>query len=705
MIRVSAAVFVLLLFVLLAVLKADPGDRLLRKPRRTYIRRILKENKDYTDREYIGRVYLFYENVVVSLKGVGADQYPFNVFVIDPHTGYIRVTQVLDREFISLYSFTIVIRYTNGTILEEWEGFNFWIGDENDNAPVFGDIQPGEVDELSPEGTFVMKVTATDADEPGNYNSKIAYTIIDQNPPDDRFYINREDGSIYAKKPLLEREKCDQYILTVRGQDLDGRPGGNSGTANVTINIRDVNNHLPTLDKELYEGSIEENSKGVEVMRLQAEDLDLKGTDNWEAVFDIVRGNEAGYFSITTDPSTNEGILMLDKPVDYEDVKNLELGLAVRNKAPPFNGSETSGRVGGRVNETAAGPFPGASSWQWGEKSKIYPVKISVKNQPEGPHFYPKVKAIPIPDEGTSFNITEVIARYPAIDEDTGQLAANVRYAIGSDPGSWLTIDPETAEIKLNKIPDRDSLHLVNGIYIAEVLCITEDTPPKTATGTIAIEVEDFNDHCPILTSDIYTICTIKDAVIVNADDEDSYPNGPPFKFEITPEGTEGKWRMEHLNDTAAILRAQEYMWPAIYEVEIMVKDQQGKACPEQQKIPVRVCTCEDGVRCGKRGGNNQPVKGVHLGPAGTGIIVQAVLLLLLCVPLVLLSCQCKCASRDVPPANNVRFKKRLAKNVEYNNLHASREGLSPGSNLLRSGKGSKDVQQKQLYVGDIVTV
>lgn len=51
----------------------------------------------------------------------------------------------------------------------------------------------------------------------------------------------------------------------------------------------------------------------MEVMRLKTEDLDQKGTDNWETIFDIVKGNEAGYFSIKTDPKTNEGILMLDK--------------------------------------------------------------------------------------------------------------------------------------------------------------------------------------------------------------------------------------------------------------------------------------------------------------------------------------------------------------------------------------------------------
>lgn len=50
------------------------------------------------------QVYSEYENVTYSLTGVGADKYPFNVFVSDPLTGDIRLTQVLDREFIHYYS-------------------------------------------------------------------------------------------------------------------------------------------------------------------------------------------------------------------------------------------------------------------------------------------------------------------------------------------------------------------------------------------------------------------------------------------------------------------------------------------------------------------------------------------------------------------------------------------------------------------------
>lgn len=51
----------------------------------------------------------------------------------------------------------------------------------------------------------------------------------------------------------------------------------------------------------------------MEVMRIKASDLDLINTDNWRAVFNIEKGNEAGYFTITTDPKTNEGIIMLNK--------------------------------------------------------------------------------------------------------------------------------------------------------------------------------------------------------------------------------------------------------------------------------------------------------------------------------------------------------------------------------------------------------
>lgn len=72
--------------------------------------------------------------------------------------------------------------------------------------------------------------------------------------------------------------------------------------------------------------------------------------------------------------------------------------------------------------------------------------------------------------------------------------------------------------------------------------------PTKTATGTIAIQVEDFNDHCPELASRLVTMCTAQEVIYVTAVDPDMKPNGAPFKFTIIPEGTKGQWSVEHFN-------------------------------------------------------------------------------------------------------------------------------------------------------------
>lgn len=72
--------------------------------------------------------------------------------------------------------------------------------------------------------------------------------------------------------------------------------------------------------------------------------------------------------------------------------------------------------------------------------------------------------------------------------------------------------------------------------------------PAKTATGTIAIQVQDFNDHCPELTSRLVTMCSLEEVIYVTAKDLDAKPNGAPFKFTLMPEGTEGKWSVEHFN-------------------------------------------------------------------------------------------------------------------------------------------------------------
>jgi len=40
------------------------------------------------------------------------------------------------------------------------------------------------------------------------------------------------------------------YVLTVQAADMDGSAEGNSATASLTIDILDVNDNIPTLEKD-----------------------------------------------------------------------------------------------------------------------------------------------------------------------------------------------------------------------------------------------------------------------------------------------------------------------------------------------------------------------------------------------------------------------------------------------------------------------
>ncbi|XP_016320049.1 desmoglein-2-like [Sinocyclocheilus anshuiensis] len=222
---------------------------------------------------------------------------------------------------------------------------------------------------------------------------------------------------------------------------------------------------------------------------------------------------------------------------------------------------------------------------------------------------------------------------YAAIDSDTLLTAHDVRYAKGQDVDNWLIIDERTADIRLNKIPDYESKFLVNGTYYAQIICITNDAPSKTATGTIAIQVKDFNDHCPVLSRQSQTLCYEDHVVYVTAVDKDHFPNGSPFGFKVDTISTKESWSIEPLNDTTAIFRSQKTLWPGVYHVFVDVWDQQGKICAAQE-LQVNVCTCDASKVC-------LPRKTVSTFGASGVLLMLLGLLLLLLVPLLLLFCLC----------------------------------------------------------------
>lgn len=610
-------------FITLVIVSTD-GRGFIRQKREWIIApRQLYENHSYIGLESIARIRSDKENdrdIFYYLSGPGADEPPEGVFKVDKKTGHVQVLAILDREEIPFYILKGLARYADGTEAEKVLDLKITVLDVNDCTPVIAAQQVGSVSESSAAGTVVMRVIATDADQEGTINSQISFSILEKSNVGGMFLIMPQTGEVIVRQNTLDRETQDTYKLTVLASDLNGLRGGNTGTGVIEIKLLDINDNIPTLEKESYEGSIAENTVNVEVMRIKALDMDLMYSDNWLAVFEIVSGNEAGYFSITTDSETNEGIIMVNKALDYEEIKMLNLKVAVSNKAA-YNFGSSSTSVGSIT-------------------SKYYPVTIKVTNQKEGPRFHPNVKVVTVSEDHTSVSLNQVITTYAAIDSDTLQTATNVRYVKLWDDDNWLIVDRNTADIRLSKWPDRESKFLVNGTYYAKIICITDDSPSMTATGTIAIQVEDFNDHCPTLTASTHTMCLEETAIYVVAEDKDEFPNSAPFDFTVIQESSNGKWTVEPLNETAAILREEANLWPGHYKVTLDIKDQQGKSCAALQVLNLTVCTCTENTKtCVAR-----TTKTAGFGAAGILLLLLGLLLLLL-VPLLLLFCLCGSAA------------------------------------------------------------
>ncbi|KAM9225694.1 desmoglein-3 [Dugong dugon] len=579
-----------------------------------------REGEDNSKRNPIAKItsdFQATQKITYKISGVGIDQPPLGIFVVDKNTGEINITAIVDRE--ETPGFLITCRALNylGQDVEKPLILTVKILDINDNAPVFSQsIFTGEIEENSASNSLVMVLNATDADEPNHLNSKIAFKIISQEPAGQpMFLLSRNTGEVRTVTSSLDREQVSSYHLIVSGADKDGE--GLSTQCECRIKVKDVNDNFPVLKESQYSARIEENTLSSELLRFQVIDLDEEFTDNWHAVYFFTSGNEGNWFEIQTDPRTNEGILKVIKALDYEQLQNVQFGIAVKNKAE-FHQSIIS---------------------QYRVQSTL--VTIQVANVREGLIFHPASKTFTV-QKGISIKtlVNYVLGTYQAIDEDTGKAASLVRYVMGRNSGGFLTVDSKTAEIKFIKNIDWDFTFTVNKTITAEILAIDENTG-KTSTGTIYVEVPSYNENCPTIVLEKKAICTSSSTAVVSASvlDKDKYTGPYTFSLEEQPLKLPAVWRITTLNATSAVLRAQQQLSPGQYRISLIVTDREDKQCETPDSFTLEVCLCDDRGVCRTSPPYPNQSSG-SLGPAAIGLIILGLLLLLL-IPLLLLTCDC----------------------------------------------------------------
>ncbi|KAF6302815.1 desmocollin 3 [Rhinolophus ferrumequinum] len=508
--------------------------------------------------------------VFYSISGRGVDQEPLNLFFIEKNTGNLYCTRPVDREEYDIFDLIAYASTADGYSADLPLPLPIRVEDENDNPPIFTEQSYNfEVSESSRLGVPVGVVCATDRDEPDTMHTRLKYSILEQTPRSPGlFSVHPSTGVITIVSHYLDREVVDKYKLIMKVQDMDGQFFGLTGTSTCFITVQDSNDHAPSFRKNAYEVSVEENAFNVEILRIPIEDKDLINTANWRANFTILKGNENGHFKISTDKKTNEGILCVVKPLNYEENRQVVLEIGVSNEAPfstdvPFRVTSMNSAL----------------------------VTVLVKDQDEGPECNPTAQYVWIKENSA---VGSKINGYKAYDPET-KSSKGLRYKKLYDPEGWITIDENSGSIKTSKILDREAATPRNN----NITVLAMDQDGRSCTGTLVINIEDVNDNAPEILQDYLVICKPKmEYTDISAVDHDDLIHGAPFYFSMPNTSPEINriWTLSKVNDTAARLSYRKNAQFQEYKIPITVKDREGQSVTKA--LRVNLCDCTHPSQC-----------------------------------------------------------------------------------------------------------
>ncbi|XP_061654305.1 cadherin-12-like isoform X2 [Phyllopteryx taeniolatus] len=503
--------------------------------------------------------------VKYSLSGEGAA----SMFTIDQITGDIHVLMKLDREEKSYYILQAqATDVRTGLPLEPETEFIIKVLDINDNEPRFPDgPYIAIVPEMSPTGTFVTQVTATDADDPTYGNSaQIVYSILHSQP---YFTVDPKSGVIRTAFANMDREVKDVYQVIIQAQDMGGQLGGLASTTTINITLGDVNDNPPRFARSIFHLRVAETALlGSVVGRILATDLD---TDiNAKVDYSIVPGVEGIMFDIISVGQSQEGVLVLKKALDYETKKSYIFNVEASNVLldPRF---------------LHLGPFRDSAT-----------VKVNVLDMDERPVFTKPYYSM---DTYEDTPPGAIIGSVTAHDLDASSSA--VRYSLEwqKEYDSYFDIHTIDGTVTMNENLDREETFQHNITVVA-----TKVLNPLLSTKVLVIvNVLDVNEFPPelIFPPSTFVCETSKAGQIiqtVSAVDFDLPPISQRFFFNTPKDRHNRRFTVrDYGNNTAGIVTLRSGIRRGlqdIYVLPVVVEDSGYPVRSSTSTLTIQVCLC-----------------------------------------------------------------------------------------------------------------
>nr|XP_002816042.3 protocadherin beta-8 [Pongo abelii] len=382
---------------------------------------------------------------------------------LNQETGDLLLNEKLDREDLCGHTEPCVLRFQ--VLLEspfEFFQAELQVIDINDHSPVFLDKQMlVKVSESSPPGTAFPLKNAEDLDVGQN---NIENYIISPNSYFRVLTRKRSDGRKYPELVLdkaLDREEEAELKLTLTA--LDGGSPPRSGTAQVYIEVLDVNDNAPEFEQPFYRVQISEDSPvGFLVVKVSATDADT-GV-NGEISYSLFQASDEIGKTFKVDFLTGE--IRLRKQLDFEKFQSYEVNIEARD----------------------AGGFSGKCT-----------VLIQVMDvNDHAPEVTMSAFTSPIPENAPE----TVVALFSVSDldsEENGKISCSIQedlpFLLKSSVGNFYTLLTETPL-------DRES----RAEYNVTITVTDLGTPRLTTHLNMTVLVSDVNDNAPTFTQTSYTL-------------------------------------------------------------------------------------------------------------------------------------------------------------------------------------------------------
>ncbi|XP_069027772.1 protocadherin gamma-A4-like isoform X28 [Embiotoca jacksoni] len=348
-----------------------------------------------------------------------------NVFSIDPKTGEIKVTGVIDFEESS--SFEMKVEAKDGLGLTSYAKVIIDVTDVNDNAPViFLKSLSNPISENVSPGTEVGIINVQDRDSENNRQVRCS---IQQGVP---FKLVPSIKNYYSLVTTgqLDRELVSDYNITITATDEGSPPLSSSKT--VQLSVADINDNPPVFEEQSYSTYVTENNKpGSTLCSVTARDPNWR--QNGTVIYSLLPGEVNGapvssYLSVNGDT----GVIHAVRSFDYEQFRSFKVHVMARdNGSPPLSSNVTVSVFISDVNDNSP--------------QILYPT-------PEGNSFMTEL--IPKSAHGGS-----LVSKVIAVDADSGQNAWLSYHIVKStDPGLF-TIGVHSGEIRIQRdISESDSM-------------------------------------------------------------------------------------------------------------------------------------------------------------------------------------------------------------------------------------------------------